>query len=287
VTAPAAPVVSGLLVGLTEQEAQARRAHGRGNDVVIKTGRTYGQILRNNVFTFINFVFLSLGLVMVLLGSPRDAFFTVIVALANVVVTTFQEARAKHQLDRIALLTRPNARVVRDGQELKIDPSAVALGGLLVAGPGDQVAVDGMVVGEGCADLDELLLTGESNLVTKRANDPVLSGSFVMAGRITYEATKVGADSFTNRLTSHARVFRPHLTPLQKEVNWLVRVLLLLVALYGLLVALALWVRDGVTLLQASQEAAVLVGLALTGLFMMIVTAYALGAVRIGSEGGG
>ena len=281
----AAPVASIPIPGLTEREAQTRRAQGRGNDAEIKSGRTYPQILRDNVFTFFNLVFFSLGLVMLVLGSPKDAFFTVIVALFNVFVTTFQEVRAKRQLDRIALLSRPKARVVRDGRELEIDPRAVVLGDLLVAGPGDQVIVDGIVVGDAIAELDESLLTGESNSVTRRAGDPVLSGSYVLSNTITYEATRVGAAGFASRLTIAARAFRHELTPLQVEVNWLVRVLLLLVVLYGLMVALSLWVHEGVTLLQVTQQTAVIIGLAPTGLFMMIVTAYALGAVRIAGKG--
>jgi cation-transporting ATPase E len=281
----ATPLPCSSTPGLTEREAQARRACGQGNDADVQSGRTYLQILRDNVFTFFNFIFFSLGLMMALLGSFNDAFFTVIVAFINVLVTTFQEARAKRRLDRIALLTRPRARVVRDGKEREIDPREAVLGDVLIAGAGDQIIVDGVVAGEAMAELDESLLTGEGNVVTKTPGDPVLSGSFVLSGTICYTATQVGTGSFANQLTITARAFRHQLTPFQVEINWLIRVLLLLVAMYELMVFLAVWVRGGMTLLQVTQEAAVIVGLSPVGLFMMLIAAYALGAVRITNKG--
>ncbi len=271
--------------GLTEREAQLRRARGQGNDADIQTGRTYLQILRDNVFTFFNLIFFGLGLMMVLLGSFNDAFFTVIVALINVFVTTFQEARAKRRLDRIGLLTRPKARVVRDGQEREIDPREIVLGDLLIAGTGDQIIVDGSAANGSLAEVDESLLTGESNVVTKTAGDLVLSGSFVLSGSLFYLATEVGAESFASKLTIAARAFRHQLTPFQVEINWLIRVLLLLVVIYEVMVLLAVWVRGGMTLLQITQEAAVIVGLSPVGLFMMLIAAYALGTVRISGRG--
>ena len=151
--------------GLSEREVSERRARGQGNDVRLKTGRTYGQIVRDNLFTFFNLVLFGLGIVLLLLGSPRDALFTAAIALLNAVVATVQEVRAKRKLDRIALLTRPRATVIREGQEKEVDPSGVVVGDILVAGPGDQIIADGILVGDRGADLDESLLSGEYDLV--------------------------------------------------------------------------------------------------------------------------
>ena len=132
--------------GLTETEAVARRAQGQGNDFKLRVSRSYVEIVRENVFTFFNIVLFSLALLLLFLGSPKDAFFTGIVALFNVLVATVQEARAKRKLDKIALLAQPTATVIRDGQEKVIDPGAVVLGDLLVAETGDQIIVDGLVL---------------------------------------------------------------------------------------------------------------------------------------------
>ena len=273
------------LTGLTDQEVQHQRARGLGNDVKIKTGRTYGQIARDNLFTFFNIVLFSLAAVLLLLGSPRDAFFTGAIAFLNVIVATTQEVRAKRKLDQIALLTRPKATVVRAGQEQTVDPTEIVAGDLLVAGPGDQVLADGVVLGEGKADLDESLLTGESDLMPKTAGDTVLSGSFVVNGRLYYTAEKVGAESFANKLTASARRFTRELTPLQREVNLVVRLLLLLVLFFGALIGINYFLSQRADLLESVQAASVVFGLAPSSLFLMIVVAYALGAIRIADKG--
>jgi cation-transporting ATPase E len=270
-----------ILRGLSEQEVAERRARGLGNDARLKTGRTYGQIVRENLLTFFNLVLFGLGGILLLLGSPRDAFFTAAIGLVNALIAAAQEVRAKIKLDRIALLARPRAVVIREGQEKEVDPSAVVVGDLLVAGPGDQILVDGPLVGDRGADLDESLLTGESDPVPKKPGDCVYSGTFVLSGRVVYEAQKVGKESFANKLAQSARTFTRELTPLQREVNLTVRVLLLLVLFFGVLII----DNHNLTILESVQAASVVFGLAPSSLFLMIVVTYALGAVRIVDKG--
>src|SRR5450756_1972864 len=220
-TDPAPP-----LPGLSEEEAGRRRAAGQGNDVQIRTGRTYGRIVRDNVFNFINNLFYVLGVVLLALGKPLDAFVVVFVILANTVISLIQEVRAKRVMDRIAILMRPKASVVREGRVQDLDPAQVVLGDILYLHPGDQVVVDGSMVGEGRMEVDESLLTGESDLVTKHPGDALLSGSFCMTGGGYYEAEKVGLESFANKLTAKATEFKRELTPLQRQINQIVRCLL-------------------------------------------------------------
>ncbi|HAJ38824.1 MAG TPA: haloacid dehalogenase [Chloroflexi bacterium] len=273
------------ITGLSEDEAQRRRHQGQGNDAQVKTGRSYARIVRDNVFTFFNIVLFALALTLLVLGSPRDALFTGAIALVNAVIATAQEIRAKRKLDAIALLTRPQATVMRSGAERTIDPAKIVLGDLVVAGPGDQILVDGVVVGDGAADVDESLLTGEADAIPKQAGDAVLSGSFVVSGKVMYTAQKVGAESFANQLAAGARQFSHQLTPLQREVNLVVRILLLLVLYFGALITLNYFSAHGGTLLESVQSASVVFGLAPSSLFLMIVVAYALGAIRIADKG--
>jgi len=270
--------------GLSESEVLARRARGQGNNVRVQTGRTYADILRDNLLTFVNFVLFGIGTVMVLLRLYSDALLSVGLVLMNVVVGVAQEIRAKRKLDRIALLTRPKATVIREGQEKTVDPSEIVLGDVLVVGPGDQILVDGQVIGEGHVDVDESLLTGESDLVPKRTGDTVLSGSFAVNGRACYEAQKVGADSYANRLTTSARAFRQELTPLQRDTNLVIRLLILVVGFFGLLLVIAV-IIEGTPLTESVKMAAVVAGLIPNGLFFMITVAYAMGAVRMAGRG--
>lgn len=272
------------LQGLTEEEAKARRARGQGNNVTITTGRTYLDILRHNVFTFINSILFFIGFLMVLLGLYEDAFVSVGVVMSNVVVGVVQEFRAKRKLDHIALLTRPKATIIREGEEITVDPSNIVLGDIIVARSGDQIVVDGVVVGDGKMELDESLLTGESDLIPKRDGDEVLSGSFCVTGTAAYEATKVGADSFANKLTARAKVFRVVRTPLQQDINFVVRILLLMATVIGILFGVSFYVQE-VDISEVVKTAAVIAGLVPAGLILMTATAYAMGALRMSGKG--
>jgi cation-transporting ATPase E len=270
--------------GLTRQEVAERVANGQVNKAPGGTNRSYVEIIRQNVFTFINTVLFVIGIALVILGRTDDALITVGVVLINVVVGVVQEARAKQKLDRIALLTRPRATVLRDGQEQMVDPSEIVMDDILVIHPGDQIVVDGVVVGEGKIDADESLLTGESDLIPKTTGDQVFSGSFCVNGAVKYRATKVGAQSFANQLTSGARSFRQVKTPLQSDVDFVIRVLVVLVTLLGFMLITS-FLRQRLSLVDSVQASAVIVGLVPQGLFFMITIAYAVGAVRMSGRG--
>jgi len=268
------------VTGLSTAEAERRRAAGQGNDVEIRAGRTYGRIVRDNAFNFINNLFYFLGILLLILGKPLDAFAVVFVIGANTVISLFQEIRAKRVMDKMAILLRPKADVLRDGQVVEIDPSLVVLGDVLRLEPGDQVVVDGPMVGDGRMEVDESLLTGESDLVTKHPGDDLMSGSFCMTGGGYYEAAQVGLDSFANKLTAKAKVFKRELTPLQRQVVQIVRILLIVVIVFEALV----WIRNvigGVPFVESVRMSTVILALIPNGLVLSIALTYALGAIRL------
>ncbi|HST06048.1 MAG TPA: HAD-IC family P-type ATPase [Chloroflexia bacterium] len=270
--------------GLTQAEVEARRARGEVNAAPPGTGRSYLEIVRQNVFTFINTILFAIGIALVIMGRPDDAIVTAGVVVINVVVGVVQETRAKAKLDKIALLNRPQATVVRDGVEKALDPAQVVLGDVLSVGPGDQVVADGEVIGEGLLDVDESLLTGESDLIRKKAGDPVYSGSFCVTGTARYVALKVGANSVANQITSGARAFRLVKTPLQSDVDFVIRILIVMVTLLGITLITS-FLRQQASMVESVRASAVLVGLVPQGLFFMITVAYAVGAVRMSGKG--
>jgi cation-transporting P-type ATPase E len=269
--------------GLTEREVQARRAAGQGNRAPPPTGRTYAQIVRENVFTFINTILFLLSLALVLVGRPLDALVSVGVIAMNIAVSVVQEVRAKRTLDRIALLTRPRVTVIRDGQEGAVGPEELVLDDVLAAGPGDQIALDGRLL-DGRMQVDESQLTGESDLIPKGAGDAVYSGSFCVSGRGRYTVEKVGTASLANEITAGARSFRRVLTPLQRHIYLVIRIVLLIVIYLQLLLATHA-VLTLVPLADAIGQATILASLIPNGLFLSIAIAYALGAVRIARFG--
>jgi len=268
------------LEGLSEQEVLRRRAAGQGNNIVLRSSRSYAQIFQENLLTFINLVFFTLSVVMALLQRYGDAFLVVVIIGGGVLVSICQEIWAKQKLDQIALLNRPVAGVMREGREYNIDPNEIVLGDILVVRSGDQILVDGVVVGDGRMDVDESLLTGESDTVPKVSGDSVYSGSFCVSGNTLIETQKVGTETVAYKLVTGARAFRQVYTPLQKEINLIIRIILLL--------ACFLWVLVGISFLSRSipfadivQRAAVIAGLVPTGLLLAITLAYGTGAVRM------
>jgi len=265
--------------GLDAGEVERRRGLGLGNTPPPPTTRTYSQIFRENLFTFINNILFALGLALVLVGRPIDALVSLTVISTNVVVGIVQEIRAKRTLDRIALLTRPTAAVMRDGAVSEVSPDDLVLGDRIVLEAGDQVVLDGRLV-SGAAGLDESQLTGESDVVRKRPGDAVFSGSFATSGAGHYVAEKVQNASFANQITAGARSFRRVITPLQGEINLVIRVVLGIVLYLEILLVLRGILRS-TAIGEVVADATLLAGLVPNGLFVSIAVAYALGAIRM------
>ncbi len=198
-------------------------------------------------------------------------------------ISTIQEIRAKRQLDRIALVNRPSVTVVRDGRERVIAPDELVKGDVVRVSAGDQIVVDGVMLGDGWLEMDESLLTGESDVIRKQAGDPLFSGSFCVSGTGYFEAEHVGAASFANQLTMTARHFKVTQTPLQRNINLVVRLVMLVVVMS--IIILVAGLLEGLPTVRLVQIAAVLSGQVPYGLFLMIVVAYALGAAAIAKQG--
>lgn len=268
------------LQGLSENEVMVRLAAGQGNNVKFETGRSYRQIFKENIFTFINGVFFALSVVFFLLGRSDDGSLVVVVIFGGVLVNICQEIWAKQKLDQIALLHRPRATVIRDGKQRSIAPGEIVLGDTLLLEPGEQIVVDGIVVDSGRVEVDESLLTGESDLIPKVAGQSVYSGSFCVSGSTCYEAQKVGTETFAYKLTAGAKTYRQILTPLQFEINLVMRVFLLIACFMWILLLIS-WVSRSHPALDVLQRAAVVAGLVPAGLLLAITLGYGLGAVRM------
>jgi cation-transporting ATPase E len=270
--------------GLTAEEVVVRRAQGLGSVPPPATSRSYLQIIRENVFTTVNIILFSVGFALVLVGQYLDALVSVGVISFNLVIGLIQEIRAKGTLDRIALLTRPKATVVRDGLEQQLDPGEIVVDDILLLHPGDQIVVDGPMIGDGRIEVDESLLTGESELVAKREGDSLFSGTYCVAGQAFYLAEKVGVQSVAGILTAGARAFRNMYTPLRRDINLIIRVLLL-VAIFLEVLLIASSIVSVIPVVETVRMAMVIIWIVPNGLFLSISVAYALGAVRMAGKG--
>jgi len=208
--------------GLDDAEVRARVERGEVNDTGQRTSRTFREIVKANVFTRFNAILGSMLAVIILVGPFQDAVFG-FVLVANALIGIIQELRAKRTLDRLAVLNAPRARVVRSGGVLEIAVDGVVLDDLLEIRTGDQIPADGDVREAEGLEVDESLLTGESDPVHKVVGDEVLSGSIVVAGHGQFQATRVGADAYARRLASEARRFTLVRSELSDGINTILR----------------------------------------------------------------
>lgn len=270
--------------GLSQQEARSRHRHGEGNTAVGGASRTYATILRTHVFSFYNSILFTLGVTLLALGRYSDALISVGLGLVNAMISAFQEIRAKRKLDRLQLLDRTPVVAVRDGHEVEVRPDEIVRGDVLRVRPGDQIVVDGPVCDGGRVEADESLLTGESDPVVRAAGEELRSGSLCVAGGGHQLAGAVGAASYAGRLTVEARRTTTDRTPLQRQIEFVVRLVMALVVLMsGAILAQA--ALEGFSLLRVVQITAVLSGLVPYGLFFLIAVAYAAGAARLAGRG--
>ncbi len=217
------PDVETPATGLTEQEVRERVARGAVNDTGERTSRTIGEIVRANIFTRFNAILGAMLVVILIIGPIQDATFGLIL-VANAVIGIIQELRAKRTLDQLAVLNAPRARVVRDGDVAEIAVEEVVLDDLLDLRTGDQVPCDGYVRAAVGLEVDESLLTGESDPVDKVPGDQVFSGSFVVAGSGRFQATQVGADSYARKIAAEARRFQLTRSELMEGINLILRI---------------------------------------------------------------
>ncbi len=270
--------------GLTGAEVIARRQAGQGNISTFQSSRTYANIIRHNLLNPFNVILFLVGVLLIALGRLNDAILSVALVLFNAVLGTVQEIRAKRTLDEIALLTRPKVTVVRESVELELDPAELVQGDLLFLQPGDQVVVDGPVVAGNGLEVDESLLTGESDAVRKAAGDSLYSGSFCISGSGYYTAERVGQDSYANQLTSTARQFQVVRTPLQREINFVLRLLTVVAVFFVSILVVGAFMND-VPPVRFAQIAAIVMGIISAGLMFTIILAYAIAAVRLVNKG--
>jgi cation-transporting P-type ATPase E len=285
--------------GLTHAEVDAQRARGLTNATRRVTSRTVGAIVRSSFLSVFNLAVFAIAGVLVLLFCWKhdrrtliDGIAITTVAVLNTLVSIVQEIRAKRALDRIAALARPTATVVRDGSSLDVPTDEIVAGDVLHVRRGDQIPVDGPVLQSRHCEVDESLLTGESEYVYKEAGAEVRSGSFCVAGSAFIRAAVVGAESYVNRLARQARSHKRSSTPLQRAIDRLVTVLLMVAgALTVLVVGAALLAarrHGGGDLLivdTTRSVAAIATSMIPVGLVLLATVAFALGVFRISRHG--
>lgn len=278
--------------GLTAADVAERIAAGRTNAFTADSSRSVWSIVRTNVFTLFNGIVGACFLVLLLVGRWQDALFG-LSALANAVIGCYQEFKAKAALDRLALLNAPRARVRRDGAEAEISPADVVQDDILILRAGDQVPADAVVVTSRALQIDESMLTGESDAVDKKRGDEALSGSVVVAGEGDAQVSRVGADSYANRFAAEAKRFSLVSSELRTSINRVLTWVGWTIGPVGILVLNAQmqvaggWVHaveSGQWQQPVVNTVASLTAMIPLGLVLMTSIAFAVGAAKLASR---
>ncbi len=269
-----------LANGLSTDEVKARVAAGQTNATPRPGGRSGWDIVRTNIFTWFNLILGILFVAMITFGSWRDSLFAAII-VANAIIGIVQEMRAKIALDRLTVLTSPAAKVIREGRNSEVPVADVVLDDVLAVTGGDQIVADGEVLESTSLEVDESLLTGESVPVAKEPGDPLLSGSFVVAGSGLFRATAVGANSYAQRLTGAGKQYVPLRSELMVGINNILRLVGTVIIPVG---ALFVWAqfRMGATMQEGvTNTVAAVVAMVPQGLVLLCSIAFAVSAVTL------
>ena len=189
--------------GLSPQETKLRQSNGLSNIMPPSNTKSEGQIIKENVLTFFNLIFLVLALCLCLVGSFKNLMF-LLVAAANTVVGSFQEIRAKRAVDKLTLVAAGTAKAIRSGQRISVRTDQLVRDDIVEFAAGDQICADA-VVRDGQLQVNESLLTGEADAILKNPGDTLKSGSFVISGRARVQLTHVGSESYAAKLAAEAR----------------------------------------------------------------------------------
>ncbi|MBO1306666.1 HAD-IC family P-type ATPase [Enterococcus sp. 669A] len=269
-----------VLHGLTEQEAAARTEKGQVNQTEENLLKSDGQIIKENTVNVFNLLNLVLALFVLLVGSPKNTLFFGVVII-NTLIGVFQELRAKHTIDKLSVLAKDQATVLRGGKLQRIDQEAIVLGDTLLLKNGDQVPVDGEILsGEGM-EVDESLLTGEADRILKQPTDRLYSGSFVTAGQGFYRATAVGADNFAQRLSSEAKSETGNSSQLTKVLSRMITVLTVIIVPVGLMMLYSQYQASSSIRQAVLGTVAALVSMIPEGLMLLTSVAFAVGAANL------
>ncbi|WP_282688688.1 MULTISPECIES: HAD-IC family P-type ATPase [unclassified Streptomyces] len=270
--------------GLSTAEVAERVARGEVNDVPVRSSRSITEIVRANVLTRFNLIIGVLWVIMLFVAPIQDSLFGFVI-VANTGIGIIQEWRAKRTLDSLAVIGEAKPTVRRDGVAAEISTSEIVLGDLVELGPGDKVVVDGTVAEADSLEIDESLLTGEADPVLKRAGDPVMSGSFVVAGGGAFTATKVGREAYAAQLAEEASRFtlvhselRSGISTILKYVTWM-----MVPTAIGLIIS-QLVVKDNNFKDSVARTVGGIVPMIPEGLVLLTSVAFAIGVVRLGRK---
>jgi len=293
--------------GLNAFQVELRQMQGYVNQVTKSTGKTYGSIFFTNIFTIVNLItFLVAGALIATIIIANQTvniaqFVFLLIILLNIGIGIFQEIRAKRKIERLSLVTAPSAVVIREGNKITVPVAEVVLDDIMFLTLGRQVSADCVVLSGEC-EVNEAMLTGESEPVKKKQGDILYSGSYLTSGTVQARVDKTGANNYIEKLASHVKRYKKPSSELQNSIRFFMRIITIAIIpisaimiflefrgtrpvfdYYGELISGAYYLPERLYLVVQSWSGAI-IGMLPTGMFLLTSMALAIGVVRLAKK---
>ena len=266
--------------GLTHEEVEEKIKQGKSNKVKIKTNESILKILRKNIFTYFNFIFLILTILLITSRSYRNLTFLGII-ITNILIGIIQQIRSKITLDKLSLLDKNKYIVIRDGKEEEIDSDNLIEGDFIILEAGKQIPADAEVV-SGKIYVNESLLTGEQNEIEKSINSNLMSGSFVISGRAVVKLTNVGDESFSAKIMKESKKIKETKSEMISAIDNIVKFAGIIIIPIGILLFIGSYGVNGCSYEESvNSMVSALLGMIPEGLYLLTTVALALSSMRL------
>lgn len=266
--------------GLTHEEVEEKIKQGKTNKVKIKTNESILKIIRKNIFTYFNLIFLILTILLITAHSYRNLTFLIIITI-NVLIGIIQQIRSKITLDKLSLLDKNKYIVIRDGKEEEIDSDNLVEGDFIILEAGKQIPADAEVV-SGKIYVNESLLTGEQNEIEKNINSNLMSGSFVISGKAIVKLTNVGDESFSAKIMKESKKIKETKSEMISAIDNIVKFAGIIIIPIGILLFIESYVVNGSSYGESvNSMVSALLGMIPEGLYLLTTVALALSSMRL------
>ncbi len=271
-----------LKEGLTTDEVLIRVERGLNNVTDIGSTKTIGKIIVNNVCTFFNFIMFALFIWIISIGSYQDLMFMLVVTL-NICIGIYQEIKAKKTVDKLSLLSAPMADVIRDHTTIEIPITELVVDDIFLLEPGKQISADG-IIRSGEIEVDESLLTGESDAILKKEGDKLLSGSYVISGTCKAQVTHVGKECYIQKLTYQAKKYKKPKSDLMKSLKILITTIAGFIIPIGIALFYVQYTNNHNYHDSVLGTTGALIGMIPSGLFLLTSISLFVGVIRLGQN---
>ena len=266
--------------GLTNEQVEMRKTAGLINSSNVKSSKSYTSIFLKNIFTFFNMLWLIIAVALICVGAYKDLIF-ILVIVANTAIAIIQEIRAKIAVEKLSMVTTPLVKTIRDGKTFDIPADQLLLDDIIILTSGNQIPSDCKIV-HGVIEVNESLLTGESNAIEKSIDAPLLSGSFVVSGKCYAKVDKIGNDNYINQMAKKAKEFKTPQSNLFKDLNRLIKYIGIALIPIGILTFLKEFAIPGSTLQeQITKTSGALTSMIPAGMFLLVTISLSIGVIKL------